>query len=72
VVSGPSARILDEECLMDYDDAKVQKGDSMAATSVVIKNVSADYDFFDTYQIVLASAEIFPSQSRPMTRLPSS
>ncbi len=37
--------------LLDYDDCRVQQGDSMAVTSVVIKNVVADYNFFDTYGI---------------------
>ena len=51
--------LIPTDRLVDYDDAKVQKGDNMAATSVVIKNVCADYDFFDTYQIPFASGRNF-------------
>ena len=51
--------LIPTDRLVDYDDAKVQKGDSMAATNVVIKNVSADYDFFDTYKISFASGRNF-------------
>ncbi len=51
--------LIPTDRLVDYDDAKVQRGDSMAGTSVVIKNVSADYEFFDTYQITFASGRNF-------------
>ena len=43
--------LIPTDRLVDYDDCKVQQGDSMATTSVVIKNVQADYDFFETYQV---------------------
>ena len=51
--------LIPTDRLVDYDDARVQRGDSMGVTSVVIKNVSADYDFFDTYQISFVSGRNF-------------
>ena len=51
--------LIPTDRLVDYDDARVQMGDSMATTNVVIKNVGADYDFFDTYQIPFVSGRNF-------------
>jgi len=51
--------LIPTDRLVDYDDARVQRGDSMGVTSVVIKNVSADYNFFDTYQISFVSGRNF-------------
>lgn len=45
--------------LLDSQGAQVQKGDSMASTDVTIKNVRADYDFFNTYEIPLVSGRNF-------------
>jgi putative ABC transport system permease protein len=50
--------------LVDYDGCRVQQGDSMAVTSVVIKNVTADYEFFNTYGIDLVTGRTFSRDIR--------
>src|SRR5690606_31799143 len=42
----PTGRLLDSQ-----GSALVQKGDSLVNTDVVLKNISIDYEFFDTYEI---------------------
>lgn len=42
----PTGRLLDSQ-----GTAQVQKGDSLANTDVVLKNIRIDHDFFDTYEI---------------------
>jgi putative ABC transport system permease protein len=39
--------------------ARIQKGDSLSDTNVVLKNINIDHEFFDTYQIALASGRNF-------------
>jgi putative ABC transport system permease protein len=48
--------------LLDSQGSSVQRGDSMAATDIVIKDVRIDPDFFDTYQIPLASGRNFSKE----------
>lgn len=50
----PTARLLDHQ-----GPAQVQKGDSLANTDVVIKNVQVDPDFFDTYQVPFVAGRNF-------------
>lgn len=45
--------------LLDSNGAQVQKGDTLASTDVVIKNVRVDHTFFDTYGITLLSGRNF-------------
>lgn len=42
----PTGRLLDSQ-----GSAQIQKGDSLANTDVVLKNIRIDYHFFETYQI---------------------
>lgn len=42
----PTGRLLDSN-----GTAQIQKGDSLANTNVVLKNIRVDYDFFDTYEV---------------------
>jgi putative ABC transport system permease protein len=53
----PTGRLLDSQ-----GSALIQKGDSMAVTDVVIKNISVDYEFFDTYAIKFASGRNFSKE----------
>ncbi|MEX2235182.1 MAG: ABC transporter permease [Cyclobacteriaceae bacterium] len=50
----PTARLLDSQ-----GSAQVQKGDSLANTDVVLKNIRIDHEFFDTYQIPLVAGRNF-------------
>ncbi|HRI80479.1 MAG TPA: FtsX-like permease family protein, partial [Cyclobacteriaceae bacterium] len=45
--------------LVDYDGAKVPSGDKMESTSVVIKNVGADYDYLTTFGVTFAAGRNF-------------
>lgn len=49
----PTGRLLDSQGSM------VQKGDTMAATAIVIKDVRVDHQFFDTYGIPFVSGRNF-------------
>ena len=48
--------------LLDSNGAQVQKGDTLASTDVVIKNVRVDHTFFDTYGITLLSGRNFSKE----------
>ncbi|MBA4054373.1 MAG: macrolide export ATP-binding/permease MacB, partial [Marivirga sp.] len=50
----PTGRLLDSQ-----GTARVQKGDSLSDTNVVLKNISIDHEFFDTYQIEFAAGRNF-------------
>lgn len=50
----PTGRLLDSQ-----GTARVQKGDSLSDTNVVLKNISIDPEFFDTYQIQFAAGRNF-------------
>ena len=50
----PTGRLLDSQ-----GSAQVQKGDSLANTDVVLKNIRIDHEFFDTYQIPLVAGRNF-------------
>ena len=50
----PTGRLLDSQ-----GNAQVQKGDSMVQSSVTIKNIRCDDDFFNTYSIPLAAGRNF-------------
>jgi putative ABC transport system permease protein len=50
----PTGRLLDSQ-----GTARVQKGDSLSDTNVVLKNISIDHEFFDTYQIAFAAGRNF-------------
>lgn len=52
-LSVPSERLLNSL------EAKVQKGDSMAATGITMKFVAVDEDVFDTYSIKMAAGRNF-------------
>ncbi|RFS16297.1 ABC transporter permease [Emticicia sp. C21] len=45
--------------LLDFQGAKVQNGDSLAPTNVVIKSLRVDFDFLSTYGIKLATGRDF-------------
>lgn len=53
------ASIIPTGRLLDSQGARIQKGDSMVATEVVIKDVRIDTDFFDTYGIPFVSGRNF-------------
>jgi putative ABC transport system permease protein len=46
----PTGRLLDHQ-----GGARIQKGDSIAETDVVLKNVSIDHEFFDTYEVTFVA-----------------
>lgn len=50
----PTGRLLDSQ-----GTARIQKGDSLSDTNVVLKNISIDHEFFDTYQIAFAAGRNF-------------
>lgn len=54
-----SSRILTGRLLDSQGTARVQKGDSLANTQVVLKNIRLDHEFFDTYQIALVAGRNF-------------
>ena len=46
--------------LLDYQgSALVQKGDSLATTDVVLKNIRVDHEFFETYEIPFVAGRNF-------------
>ena len=50
----PTGRLLDSQ-----GTARIQKGDSLSDTNVVLKNINIDHEFFDTYQVTLAAGRNF-------------
>lgn len=50
----PTGRLLDSQ-----GTAKIQKGDSLSDTNVVLKNIRVDTEFFDTYEIEFAAGRNF-------------
>ncbi len=52
----PTGRLLDSQGSM------VQKGDTMTATDIVIKDVRIDSEFFDTYQIPIVNGRNFSTE----------
>ena len=45
--------------LRDFQGAKVEKGDSLAPTTAVIKSLQIDYDFLSTYEIKVVAGRDF-------------
>ena len=62
--AGRSSLVPTSRLLNSSGPAQVQKGDSLAETDVVLKNVQVDFDFFDTYEIPFAKGRNF-SKSIP-------
>jgi putative ABC transport system permease protein len=50
--------------LLDSQGTRVQKGDTLAATDIVIKDVRVDPEFFDTYGVPLVSGRNFSGDIR--------
>ncbi|MBR9997562.1 MAG: ABC transporter permease [Cyclobacteriaceae bacterium] len=50
----PTGRLLDSQ-----GSASVRKGDSLEQSSVTIKNIRCDYEFFDTYSIPVVAGRNF-------------
>jgi putative ABC transport system permease protein len=50
----PTGRVLDSQ-----GSAKIQKGDSLANTDVVLKNIRVDEEFFNTYEIPFVAGRNF-------------
>jgi putative ABC transport system permease protein len=50
----PTGRLLDSQ-----GTALVQKGDTLANTNVVLKNIRVDPDFFDAYEVAFAAGRNF-------------
>ncbi|MEO1051113.1 MAG: FtsX-like permease family protein [Bacteroidota bacterium] len=48
--------------LLDYQGTSVQQGDSLVTTQMIVKDVRVDYNFFDTYQVPLASGRSFSEE----------
>jgi putative ABC transport system permease protein len=59
---GRSSRIPTGRLLDSQGSARVQVGDSLAESSVVLKNISIDHDFFDTYEIGFAAGRDFSKE----------
>jgi len=53
----PTGRLLDSN-----GSAMVQQGDTLANTSVVLKNIRVDADFFDTYEVAFAAGRNFSKE----------
>ncbi|MEJ1239393.1 ABC transporter permease [Chryseolinea sp. T2] len=53
----PTGRLLDSQ-----GSARVQKGNSLSESGVVLKNIRIDHDFFSTYQIDFASGRDFSKE----------
>lgn len=50
----PTGRLLDSQ-----GTARIQKGDSLADTNVVLKNISVDQEFFKTYEVTFTAGRDF-------------
>jgi putative ABC transport system permease protein len=50
----PTGRLLDSN-----GTAQIQQGDSLTNTNVVLKNIRADYDFFETYEVPFVAGRNF-------------
>jgi putative ABC transport system permease protein len=50
----PTGRLLDSQ-----GTARIQKGDTLANTNVVLKNIRVDHEFFDTYEIKFVAGRNF-------------
>lgn len=50
----PTGRLLDSQ-----GTGRIQKGDSLSDTNVVLKNIRVDQEFFDTYEIEFAAGRDF-------------
>lgn len=59
---GRSSRIPTGRLLDSQGSARIQVGDSLAESSVVLKNISVDHEFFDTYRIGLAAGRDFSKE----------
>jgi putative ABC transport system permease protein len=55
----PTGRLLDS-----YGGASVMKGDSLVASTVNLKSIAADEDFFNTYEIAMAAGRSFSKTIR--------
>lgn len=53
----PTGRLLDSQ-----GSAQIQKGDSMASGTIIMKYVTTDYDFFDTYGIPFVAGRNFSKE----------
>jgi putative ABC transport system permease protein len=53
----PTGRLLDSN-----GTAQVQKGDSLANTNVVLKNIRVDTEFFDAYEVEFATGRNFSKE----------
>jgi putative ABC transport system permease protein len=53
----PTGRLLDSQ-----GPARIQKGDSLANTDVVLKNIRIDTEFFDTYEIPFVAGRNFSNE----------
>ena len=53
----PTGRLLDSN-----GTAQIQQGDSLMNTNVVLKNIRADYDFFETYEVDFVSGRNFSKE----------
>jgi putative ABC transport system permease protein len=59
---GRSSRIPTGRLLDSQGSARVQKGDSLSESGVVLKNIRIDHEFFDTYEINFASGRDFSKE----------
>ena len=53
----PTGRLLDSQ-----GTAQIQKGDSLANTDVVLKNIRVDVDFLDTYEVKFVAGRNFSKE----------
>lgn len=60
--AGRSSRIPTGRLLDSQGSARVQVGDSLTESGVVLKNIRIDHDFFDTYEIALATGRDFSKE----------
>lgn len=62
VLNAGRSSIVPTGRLLDYQGTSVQKGDSLVATDIAMKDVRVDHDFFDTYKIRFASGRNFSKE----------
>jgi putative ABC transport system permease protein len=53
----PTGRLLDSQ-----GSASIRKGDSVEQSSVIIKSIACDYEFFDTYSIPIVAGRDFSKE----------
>jgi putative ABC transport system permease protein len=62
IINAGRSSIVPTGRLLNYQGTSIQKGDSLVATDIVMKDVRIDHDFFATYQIPFVSGRNFSKE----------